>query len=84
MSFTIISTTHDYVVIRVNGEYEQHSHFKRKSGALKLIELIRMGLMPKKPYFIKAAKRLLTEEEFKQLKIKRKKPDYVNVQRGII
>lgn len=68
MRFTIKKTSHDYIVIRINGEYKQHSHFRSKSGARKIIELIEHGKMPTKKYFIIAAKRLLTEEEFEQLR----------------
>jgi len=77
MKFTIKRTTRDVVVVRVGGEYEQHAHFKKYSGARKIIELIQHGKMPTKKYFIIAAKRLLTEEEFEQLQ-GTKKPKYYN------
>lgn len=78
MRFTIKRTTRDYVVIRVNGEYEQHSHFKSKSGARKMIELIEHNKLPDKKYFRIAAKRLLTEEEYDSL-VGSKKQKYYNV-----
>lgn len=81
MRFTIKRTSHDYVVIRMGGEYDQHSHFNSRSGAKKIIELIQHGKRPKKKYFIIAAKRLLTEEEFEQLQGS-SKPKYVNVNKG--
>ena len=77
MRFTIKRTSHDYVVIRVEGEYDQHSHFKSKSGARKIIELIEHGKRPTKKYFVIAARRLLTEEEFEQLQSSGK-PKYYN------
>ena len=81
MRFTIKKTSRDYVVIRINGEYQQHAHFKKSSGARKIIELIEHGKLPTKKYFIDAAKRLLTEEEFEQLR-GGKKQKYYNVNRG--
>lgn len=77
MRFTIKRTTHDYVVIRVNGEYDQHSHFNSKSGAKKIIELIEHKKLPTKKYFRVAARRLLTEEEYNKL-VGNKKQKYCN------
>ena len=58
-----------YIVYRVDGEYRQHSHFASKSGAMKLIELINLRhKMPKNSYFVTAAKRILTDKEFKDLR----------------
>lgn len=84
MRFTIKRTSHDYVVIRVNGEYEQHSHFRSKSGARKIIELLQHNKMPTKKYFITAAKRLLTEEEFNQLQGSKKQKYYNRGGRKVI
>lgn len=76
MRFTIKKTSHDHVVIRINGEYSQHAHFRSNSGARKIIELIMHNKRPTKKYFITAAKRLLTDEEFEQLKGGRKQKYY--------
>ena len=84
MRFTIKRTSHDYVVIRVNGTYEQHSHFRSKSGARKIIELLTHNKMPTKKYFITAAKRLLTEEEFDQLQGSKKQKYYNRGGRKVI
>ena len=81
MRFTIKRTTRDVVVIREGGTYEQHSHFRTYSGAKKIIELIQHNKMPTKKYFIKAAKRLLTEEEFENLQGTNKQK-YHNVNKG--
>ncbi len=76
MRFTIKRTTRDVVVIREGGEYEQHSHFRTYKGARKIIELIEHNKMPTKKYFIQAAKRLLTEEEFEELQGSKKQKYY--------
>ena len=76
MRFTIKRTSHDYVVIRIGGTYDQHSHFRNKSGARKIIELLTHNQLPTKKYFKDAAKRLLTEEEYKQLKGGKKQKYY--------
>jgi hypothetical protein len=81
--FTIKKTSHDYVVIRIGGEYSQHAHFHRASGARKIIELLIHNKMPTKRYFVKAAKRLLTDEEFEKLQ-GCKKQKYYNQSRRVI
>mgnify|MGYP005996590619 CR=1 FL=1 len=78
MKLVIKRTSRDYLVIRVGGTYEQHAHFKSRKGAEQLIELIHKNRMPTKKYFIVAAKRLLTEEEFNNLTVKKKR-NYYNV-----
>lgn len=84
MKLIIKRTSRDYVVVRVGGEYKNHAHFKRRSGAEKIIKLIDKRMLPNNEYFKTAAKRLLTEEEYNQLRVKKSKPNYVNVQRGIV
>ena len=79
MDFTIKRTNRDYVLIRKNGTYEQHAHFKRRSGAEKAITLIKLMVIPKSEYFRIALKRLLTEEEYSQLRVKPVKDRYYNV-----
>lgn len=49
-----------------------HAHFKSANGCLKLIRILKAGKMPNDHYFKRAAKRLLTEDEFAALIISRK------------
>ena len=79
MELVIKKSTRDYVVIRVNGEYNQHSHYKDKRAALRLIETIEKGKKPNNLYDQVAAKRLLTKEEYEQLRVCRRKQMYYNV-----
>lgn len=83
MNFKIIESTKrgkpDFIVIRIGGSYEQHGHFKTREGAEKIINLIKSNKLPKNKYFRDAAKRLLTEREFENLK--EPKPRYYNVGR---
>ncbi len=60
----------------------KHTHFKSKHGARKFIYLMDKSLLPQSPYFVESAKRVLTEEEFNKLKIRRKQK-YHNVNRGV-
>ena len=78
MELVIKRTSRDYLVIRKDGAYEQHAHFKRLDGAEKLIDLINKNRMPTERYFQVAIKRLLTPEEIEQLVYKKKK-SYYNV-----
>jgi hypothetical protein len=75
--FRIIKSHDGYVIKRIDGEYGHHSHFHSRQGAQKLLRLIVKGVKPKEDYFITAAKRILTEDEFNSLTIKQK-PSYYN------
>lgn len=55
----------------------KHSHFRSKSAAVNLKQLLIKGIMPKSPYYLESARRLLTEDEFKYLKVEHKQK-YVN------
>ena len=61
---------------------EKHTHFKNKHGARKFLYLMNNRLMPESPYFVESARRVLTEDEFKNLKVRRKQK-YCNVNRGV-
>ena len=65
-----------WVIIRVNGHYEQHAHIKSMAGCQQLLRLIEMGLEPKSDWLQQSARRLLTDEEYQRLK--RTKDRYVN------
>lgn len=71
-----------YIVNRKGGTYEQHSHFSSEMAGRRFIKLINKGLLPKSPYYLQAAKRVLLESEFNRLKVQQK-TKYVNVQRGV-
>ena len=65
-----------WVIIRVNGHYEQHAHIKSMAGCQQLLRLIEMGLEPKSDWLQQSARRLLTDDEYQMLK--RTKDRYVN------
>lgn len=71
-----------YILYNTKGGYEKHSHFRNKKSACKCRTLINKGIMPKQPYFIESARRLLSEKEFEQLKKKKVKSYYVNINKG--
>lgn len=56
-----------WLLVRVDGEYEQHAHLKTKKDAVKVRNLIDAWRYPYCPEYKAAMKRLLTEEEFKSL-----------------
>lgn len=56
-----------WLLVRVGGEYEQHAHMKSKKDAVKLRNLLDRNLMPYSDDFKIAAKRLLTDKEYKKL-----------------
>lgn len=56
-----------WLLVRVDGEYEQHAHLKTKKDAVKVRNLIDAWKYPYYPEYKVAMKRLLTEEEFKSL-----------------
>lgn len=59
-----------WLIKREGGKYGQHAHMHSKRDAEKVRNLIDIGKRPYSKDFLIAAKRLLTEEEFKQLKKK--------------
>lgn len=70
-----------YIVKRLDGEYSQHSHVSSMNGARLLINMIRNNRLPTSEYLQTSCHRLLTDIEYNQLK--RKKQQYVNVNKGI-
>lgn len=56
-----------WLIKRVNGKYGQHAHMKRKRDAVKLRNLLDKNLMPYSDDLKVAAKRLLTDKEYKRL-----------------
>ena len=56
-----------WLIKRVNGKYGQHAHMRRKKDAVKLRNLLDKNLMPYSEEFRTAARRLLSEKEYKKL-----------------
>ena len=56
-----------WLIKRVNGKDGQHAHMRRKKDAVKLRNLLDKNLMPYSEEFKIAAKRLLSEKEYKKL-----------------
>lgn len=56
-----------WLLVRVDGEYEQHAHLKTKKDAVKVRNLIDAWKYPYCRDYKVAMQRLLTEEEFKSL-----------------
>ena len=71
----------DYIVIRVGGEYSQHSHHKTIRGCNELIKLIECNKLPRSKYLRGSCQRLLTQEEYDQLKPS--KQMYININKGV-
>lgn len=76
--FIIYNTNRDYILIRKNGEYGQHSHFDRFSGAKLLVDLFYKQVLPYNPYFKEAMVRICTDEEIEKFKTEKKKQRYYN------
>lgn len=81
IKFEVRETSRDYIVIRVGGEYSQHAHIKTKQGVRELLYLIEKKWLPRSEYLKESCRRLLTEDEFMELK--QKKQRYYNVNKGI-
>jgi hypothetical protein len=78
--FNVIKNSRGYVIVRVDGTYEQHAHIKTMDVCRLLIRLIEANKLPTSRYLQGSCRRLLLEEEYSQLK--RKKQYYINVNKG--
>lgn len=56
-----------WLIKRVNGKYGQHAHMRRKKDDVKLRNLLDKNLMHYSEEFKTAARRLLSEKEYKKL-----------------
>ena len=63
----IIKKVHDGYIIHITCRQE-HSHYKHKNGAVMLKKLLIKGIRPNKEYFLIAAQRILSDDEFASLK----------------
>lgn len=75
--FVIKHTSHGDWIVH-HKDRDNHSHFKQRTGCIKLVQMICKGRMPAKDYWVIAAKRVLTDDEFMALQDKRK-PHYINI-----
>lgn len=82
LSVKVRKVRNGYILKRLDGQYDQHSHFHREKGAEILERAIRDRVMPKKPYFRSALERVLTPEEIETFVV-HKKPRYFNSQKGV-
>jgi len=81
-NFKILQTGKDFIIANTNLEYKNHAHFKKLNDIYKFLNIISKGLLPHSKYWKEAARRLLTQEEYSNLRDKRKER-YINVQKGV-
>ncbi len=81
MKFDIKQTSNGWVVSRIGGTYEQHSHHNNLYGAKLVVSFIKKRELPKSNYLKGSCKRLLTETEYLVLRNKNKKK-YINKRRN--
>jgi hypothetical protein len=62
---------------------ELHSHFSDSNGCQHCLSFIIAGVLPNNPYYVTAVRRLLTEDEFKSMRIPKTKQRYINSVRGV-
>ncbi|MDF2543473.1 MAG: hypothetical protein K0S47_3191 [Herbinix sp.] len=80
IEFEIKQNSRGFIVVRKGGLYSQHSHHKTLRSCHELIKLIKCGKLPKSKYLRGSCQRLLTEEEYQQLR--ESKQQYYNVNKG--
>ena len=68
------------MLIRINGVEDKkgHSHHRTYQSARLLLNIVLSGYMPTERYYVKAAHRILKDEELAKLRIKPRKPSYIN------
>jgi len=81
IKLSIIKQHGSYIVRRVDGEYKQHAHISSMSGCRLLIRFIRQNRLPTSKYLQGSCRRLLTEEEYSQLRPKKQR--YHNINKGV-
>ena len=77
---TIVKQHGSYIVSRVDGDHSQHAHISTMNGCQLLIKFIGHNRPPTSAYLQGSARRLLTEDEYSQLRPKKQR--YHNVNRG--
>lgn len=81
IEFEIKHNSKGYIVIRKGGEYRQHSHHKTLRSCHEVIKLISINKLPKSKYLRGSCQRLLTLEEYNQLRPS--KQIYININKGV-
>ncbi len=86
--YKILQNERDYIVININGEHENHGHFKKLSTCYVVIRLLQRKIIPKSDYLLEAARRITTDAKYKQvLELKQKKNKqrqyYFNSNKGV-
>lgn len=86
--YKILQNERDYIVVNTKGKYENHGHFKKLSTCYVIIRLMQRKTIPKKFFMLEAARRITTDEKYKQvLTIKQKKNKqrqyYFNPNKGV-
>lgn len=68
----VLKNNRDYLVVRIDNDfYNQYGHFKKLYSAREFIGIIESGELPRCEYYLECARRVLTEEEFNSLKIRK-------------
>ena len=81
VEFEIKRNSRGYIVVRKGGLYSQHSHHKTLRSCHEVIKLISINKLPKSKYLRGSCQRLLTVEEYNQLR--ESKDHYININKGI-
>ena len=81
IKLSIIKQHGSYIVSRVDGEYPMHAHISTMNGCRLLIRFIHTNRLPTSKYLQGSARRLLTDEEYSQLKPSKQR--YCNVNKGV-
>jgi hypothetical protein len=85
--FKILQDSRGFVLINLNGEYENHAHLRAEKTCGLLICLIGRKIVPKSSYLRESCRRLTIDMEYRQA-IERKqakdkeKPAYFNANKG--
>ncbi len=66
--FIVKKVENGFIVKRRNSTYEQHAHFRSHSSAKNFARTMYNGIMPTSKWFKSSARRLLTEDEYKELR----------------
>lgn len=77
----VIKQHNNYIVSREGMPHEFHAHISTYQGCQLLLRCIRDNRMPYSKYLMVSCRRLLTEEEYEQLRGRKKM--YYNSNRGV-
>jgi hypothetical protein len=90
-NYCIKKSNRGYVVINLNGDYKNHSHFNKLGAVKKCIHLTKNRIVPKSLYMMLACMRLSTDElyirkieKLKTVKENKKKSRYTNKKISIV